>query len=150
MIHFIKHLKISATYSLQSSQNEPILLKFMTSPLKDHTNTTSMEGSWDTWQGRTILANCNIHFEGGTVITVLSVEKKIIVLKLYKMLAYSYKIHILNHCAIVWNYISPTWSSTILNKKIIFPLFKYFYIMQHKLLLVRKLKTHSHLYLILK
>ena len=50
----------------------------MTSPLKDHTNTTSMEGSWDTWQGRTILSpTVTSILEGGTVITVLSVEKKI-------------------------------------------------------------------------
>ena len=74
----------------------------MTSPLKDHTNTTSMEGSWDTWQGRTILSpTVTSILEGGTVITVLSVEKKIIVLKPYKTLAYGYKIHILNHFAIV-------------------------------------------------
>lgn len=74
----------------------------MTSPLKDHTNTTSTEGSRDTWQGRTILSpTVTSIVEGGTVITVLSVEKKIIVLKRYKMLAYGYKIHILNHFAIV-------------------------------------------------
>ena len=37
-----------------------------------------MEGSWDTWQGRTILSpTVTSILEGGTVITVLSVEKKI-------------------------------------------------------------------------
>lgn len=74
----------------------------MTSPLKDHTNATSMEGSWDTWQGRTILSpTVTSILEGGTVITVRSVEKKFIVLKAYKMLAYGYRIHTLNGCAVV-------------------------------------------------
>lgn len=49
----------------------------MTSPLKDHINITSMEGSWDTWHGRTILSpTVTSILEGGMVITVLSVEKK--------------------------------------------------------------------------
>lgn len=48
----------------------------MISPLKDHENTTSMEGSLDTTQGRTILSPTVTSIaEGGVVMTVLSVKR---------------------------------------------------------------------------
>jgi hypothetical protein len=54
----------------------------MTLPLNDHTNVTSMEGSWDTWHGKTMLSpTVTSILEGAIVIIVLSVEKIYIILK---------------------------------------------------------------------
>lgn len=50
----------------------------MTSPLKYQANTTSIVGSWDTWQGKTILSpTVTSILDGGIVMTVLSVETRL-------------------------------------------------------------------------
>lgn len=59
-----------------------LLLKSIRSPLNDHEKTTSMDGSLDTWQGRTTLSpTITSVSQGGLMMTVFSVGQEKVLLE---------------------------------------------------------------------
>lgn len=96
----------------------------MTSPLKYQTNTTSIVGSWDTWQGKTILSpTVTSILDGGIVMTVLSVEKRLCFKGLENANTY-----FLMYC---YYFTEKKKNSIWFNMKKILPFFKHYKQMNH-------------------